>query len=108
MNFDPNDLVTCGERPGVGRVLRVRRGAGLVKVQWSHNTVSWHDDETLRWASVTEICGGVPAKSTRTLNERGPFSEAIALKASRISADAETCESLLGGQARGQGDYART
>lgn len=99
MRFEINDVVTCTERPGhVGRVLRVRRGAGLARVAWSQHVVSWHDDETLRRVNESEDYSAVPAKPTQVFNGGGSFSRAMTVSANGLSAKTQTCKSLLGGQ----------
>jgi len=91
MRFELNDVVLCDERPGHrGRVLRVRRGVGLIQVQWSQHLVSWHDDEAL-----TKV------ESSVSRQENSAVSTAVLGHPDVISANTNnmpTCEVLFGGQ----------
>ena len=98
MRFEINDTVVSDERPGVGRVLRIKRGVGMLQVEWSKNGKSWHDDESLRRANVSETCSGVPAKATEGQTVREPISEFMVNRQNELPVDARTCDSLLGGQ----------
>lgn len=49
MQFRPGDVVTCDEHPNqVGRVEKVRRGAGMVRIRWTRNAVTWECEESLQ------------------------------------------------------------
>jgi hypothetical protein len=63
MRFRENDFVVSDEHPTQpGRVERVRIGAGLVRVRWTRNTVTWELAENLEFASVPVL----------TSDRRGP------------------------------------
>lgn len=99
MRFEVNDVVVCNERPGhIGRVLRVRRGAGLIRVAWSKQVVSWHDDESLRMVDVSANCQVVPAKVASLHAGSGSKSGAISLRVNKLPDHQRTCNLLLAGQ----------
>jgi hypothetical protein len=47
MRFQVGDIVTCPDRQGIGRIERVRVGAGMCRVRWTKNIVSEHSDDEL-------------------------------------------------------------